>query len=707
MNRYLFVCVNDNHVHILLPVARCIEAHGNEVHFLSFDTYYANSARHALEKENIPWTELPSSHCKGQWYSYEWGGEAQTIATFEAVRELESFFSAYQPSCAVFGCDLGQLETLTIRAAERHGARTVLVQDGVLSTNTMPEETLSEWLQVGDGGCELLCVWGSGWVGHAKARGIGGEISVTGNPRYDYIAHTESPTNNEHNKTILVATGCKAKYNLRDPKEEVLIYERLLKQLLSQTTAQIILKLHPQQIPLEDYYALGERLGNRVEVIHLESFSAVLCRRKIDLMVTIGSTVAIECAAMGIPIALLSYIDSDFVDTLYRDVPFVYREEERFLSYLGGFPDSFRQSPDRTKTFVENYAGRVDGKAYERVSDEILRHANKQVAPKSISSLVVFDGTEADPVGTVRSILRGTGQVGEIIVADVSTDGTRGESLTQCITDRRFQLIHLPGESYGNALNRLLSTATGEVIACLEGNCTALPGWGESFYESLQESPKRKVSLSWYGARNSNSFIEEKRALPERVTVEWLAHNPASRLSYAYRRDDGLRVGGYREGVVSDLDLITRLTRDGSIYVIQSPLYLTPLNKAFKLVITPPESYRHLQGTQTTPPLLSVVILRDGSDDALARLARAVKAQTLAPGAFELFVVEEARSVTPRHALAQIFSGLTTYSVQVNNISDPRVRSEVTNYTLGERVLYLTTNEIPEKSLFETTLKHQ
>ena len=106
-------------------------------------------------------------------------------------------------------------------------------------------------------------------------------------------------------------------------------------------------------------------------------------------------------------------------------------------------------------------------------------------------SVVVPTYRRADRiVRCVRSVAGAIPADAEISVSDDgSTDDTRERVLSLCAEDARVRLVQGPNIGPAGARNRGWRAARGAVVAFIDDDCTAAPGWGEALLSALAADP--------------------------------------------------------------------------------------------------------------------------------------------------------------------------------------------------------------------------
>jgi GT2 family glycosyltransferase/tetratricopeptide (TPR) repeat protein len=142
------LCSNSNHVKLLAPVARQLHTHGWKPTFVSLDNYYGQGSAQALSDMGLERLELPTNHPDQDWYEHT--SEQRQAWGAEAAKAVHHLFETGAPQVLVVGNDTGALELLFVRAAERFGTRTVLLQEGALRSPSVNTETGERTTAIGE-----------------------------------------------------------------------------------------------------------------------------------------------------------------------------------------------------------------------------------------------------------------------------------------------------------------------------------------------------------------------------------------------------------------------------------------------------------------------------------------------------------------------------------------------------------------------------
>ena len=572
----LFAASNANHARIFMPVAESLAVCGYRINFLSFDHYYAQNAESALRKTQFSVTSLPSSKEIKDWWSYEL---EQTRPFIEEARlHIDALFFETRPSVLIVGNDWGPIEQTCIRTAEQYGTQTIFLQDGMHQAFPLDPQDRIHSPRLSDGGCDLSLVWTAETIEQLAARGIYGDLRVTGNPRYDRLFNLVRKKS-ENGYTVLLATQCFARYGQTTPAQEVSMYERILRQLLERKDVRVLIKLHPQTNIEQSYHKLAEGFGERVAIVENEDSLETL--EQVDAVVAISSTVYLEALSAGIPSRPLPHF-------LVPDVEYFETQESIYLSELRSdrFPESFRDSYKRLSVPEAQFRENVDGRATERVVAAISSVINAPTIslatePKvSVVSVI----TNVRSTLNLRTLLRKSNFPFELICVDTSQDGEPNKFLSREVRDSRLKVVSAPLATHAQACVLGLTNCRAEIVLRFSLNCISRPGAIENFYNELASNPNATVAFSAYGWRNSFGFMEQLHTAPRNATISQLFQDPAWPIlesAYALRckpQDLAPRLAQINDDFDRQLiaGVVGNLTDPAKVTISSKILYLSP-----------------------------------------------------------------------------------------------------------------------------------
>lgn len=190
------------------------------------------------------------------------------------------------------------------------------------------------------------------------------------------------------------------------------------------------------------------------------------------------------------------------------------------------------------------------------------------MTPPRVSVVIPFYNRAAFAPRCLRSVLRQkTSFAFEIVAVDnKSSDGTRDVL-------RRFpvRLVDCPTPGAGAARNVGVRAACGEIVAFLDSDCVAGPGWLESLVRPLIDDPSVSASggriLGYRADRGIAFYLQASGRINQRRFFNGRGLLPPffATANCAWRRADIERVGGFDERFAAgeDADLSWRILEDG------------------------------------------------------------------------------------------------------------------------------------------------
>ncbi len=209
------------------------------------------------------------------------------------------------------------------------------------------------------------------------------DVVVIGQPRYDILVRADEVFNKEevfqkfnlsHAKKLIVWTT----YPIEADEQVRQAYEReayavygALKRLGNEV--QLITKLHPGELGAPIHYRVARLVGVKPIVTEYSIYELL---HACDIMITLGSTTAIEASILGKPIIVLDLSNNK------KEIPYVnegialgaYSQDDLIASIESILYDSDIQAKlgDARQRFVYKYAYLQDGQASQRFADLIV-----------------------------------------------------------------------------------------------------------------------------------------------------------------------------------------------------------------------------------------------------------------------------------------------------------------------------------------------
>ncbi|HEY3411651.1 MAG TPA: hypothetical protein VGM51_01195 [Armatimonadota bacterium] len=315
-----FVASNDAHVVQFAPVMQELERRGVDAQLWSLDCVYNQGVTTCAASLGIDvGTLAPGMRVSSSFY------RRPVLAVWRDVlrcrRPFREWIDSTSPDVVVVGNDRGLVEKLILNTARHHGARVVLVQDGVLAAVPPRPVTLrrrfylagkgvgSKALRLmgfsymsasryGEGGADVLCASGPQGASVFRRLGVPADrIRITGQPRFDGLSPAVGSSEESHHLVVAFTTpfadaGIGA--DLQDRQTALLVD---LARELRDRGIRFRVKRHPRESPQTYADAFGDRLltvdGSSGDVL-----------RKCAVAVVGMSTVTDEAGLSGVPVVV-------------------------------------------------------------------------------------------------------------------------------------------------------------------------------------------------------------------------------------------------------------------------------------------------------------------------------------------------------------------------------------------------------------------
>jgi hypothetical protein len=556
--RIVILCSVAQQVPLVTPVADLLAARGWTVEMLSLDAFTGLDVTPAIRRTPHRWHELrnpmpPSSN-----------QTAATLAT-ELDRRARAYFADGGGAVLLLCNDVGHLERTVLRRAESSGWRTALLQHGTFTTDQpAPREHLVHY-DDGDAGVDLICAWGDGFAGRLRARGVGGQVTVTGNPRYDTLTPDMSRSRTPAagaSVRVVVAAQAWSRYGYGTETDEIAVYTRIIEILLEQPRVNVVLKLHPQQHQAP-YRRLAAQHASRLDLV-AEGDSLELLRTA-DAAVTVTSTFGLEAVLMGVPTVLLSYLETRYELPDFADYPFRSRSELEFRDSVRdpGFPEMLSLTGPQVTHLTSQLAHRLDGLAATRVADALTTLAapvRKTGETPVMTVLVWWRRDDHDTAAALATLLRQDG----VTVTVLNTCHDASPILSTLGEHPTLRVLEVADRSPHHAIAVALGRTDTELIAWFEASCLALPGWAPGLANALERHPDATIATSAYFACNHLRVGRWLVRVPD---------GPMTHTVFACRRRNALDWLAVSNATADETDLLRWLLGAGRLVVDRGALY--------------------------------------------------------------------------------------------------------------------------------------
>ncbi|MCB0354290.1 MAG: hypothetical protein KDD64_12220, partial [Bdellovibrionales bacterium] len=433
--------------------------------FLTCDNHYHQRAGETLVAAQKTPVALSTRAEVTDWPAMS---RAERVPHLESAREnLFRLFSSLKTDVVVVFFDRGDLEQLTLRAAERFGIRTVCIQDGLLGLSRAQwENSESPTPKIypaspGEGGADQFLIWGENFKRDLESVGICSQVEVVGSLRHDRLAQIANFRVKGPPYVIVLSGQPFSTFGFMFTSQEIALYERVARQLLARPDTKVIFRPHPESDLKDFYYKLPATFGDRLSVdIDSDLFDLL---SQADGLVTVSSTVAVESAALGIPTARLPHL----IGVVQRDTFLL--ENGKFEAKINAkdFPASltFGIDGEDLQSYGGKYLGTLDGRSLERTCSSILGQSkSKDPVGYQASVTALIESVGDDPTATIHSLLRQRISELNVVVYDRSPNQSLVQRLPKLFSDPRVTVKPAPGQRSGPALNAGLEGSTSEYI---------------------------------------------------------------------------------------------------------------------------------------------------------------------------------------------------------------------------------------------------
>lgn len=341
--KVLFELTNcETHLAIAGPVAEALRAGdpGVEVSVLSLcEVVGLKTDRAKIERVTSRVFQPYHASFKARSSSQGLAGRVKNLFSYLSVvwskrrvrRDMESFLDSYRPDIIVFANDRITPHVELIAAAKRQGIPTLLVQESIRKDNRfrIPLQakimlalfrrvlgvTEGDYMYHGQGGCDRIAAWGETSLTYFKEVGVPeSKVVLTGNPRIESIARADwGKKGADILRSYKVPDGATVVALTTNPIDVMglLSRDKLLESVSMAMDAvdgidnvHLFLKPHRLERP-EPYEEVAARHApGRIHVVPGMELFPLLSVSQACLI--FNSTVALEAAGMGVPVAILN-----------------------------------------------------------------------------------------------------------------------------------------------------------------------------------------------------------------------------------------------------------------------------------------------------------------------------------------------------------------------------------------------------------------
>ncbi|MCB0329565.1 MAG: hypothetical protein KDD70_07875 [Bdellovibrionales bacterium] len=591
-NCFVFLAATANQALIFAKLKEQLDKCGIESRFLTLENIYKQTAHLAFQKAGIPYEPIPLNNPPDDWCALDRPERNPYLQ--EVTSWAWRYFSAPAIHTLIVGNDVGDIEQICIRSAERFGIRTVRIQDGIQGLRRDFPVKVDDEFQAPtlfspipmEGGCEIYCVWSDYMKLMFEERGLAGDVKVTGSVRHDEFADIPPYKERRHKEKFVIGVAGQpfASYGDMWPAQEVSLYQHIIQMCLSRHDIEVIFRPHPESRMFDSYTLAFQNQCDRVSIEMGAPLSEFL--RNIDALVTVDSSVAGEAAALGIPAQRLLHLRTRTSGEVLRV------HEQRFMEYLHGtdfpfigesalLPDNSNVSAFRPRDFANTYVGTFDGKAVARTINVLIEAEIPRNEASDSGVTILIETIGQDPMAAINTSLKNIRPSDQVLVIDRTPESAVENFFSKRIVDPRLRILRAPLLPLIEALDVGLSHLTTPFILRLTPGTHLLPGALDMFRDQFLAEPNVSFVSSCFFGRNECAASEGFVKVPDSLNYEDLSRfGSYAMTSYCYLTSlQTIRsCDGFLDETHPDLNLLMRLTQKThqGAKIIQAPLFISP-----------------------------------------------------------------------------------------------------------------------------------
>ncbi|MBN2014538.1 MAG: CDP-glycerol glycerophosphotransferase family protein [Candidatus Altiarchaeota archaeon] len=291
-----------------------------------------------------------------------------------------------KPDIIVVTCEYGSLGLAAIMAGRTRGIPTLALQHGVIhpkhfayvhAADEVSEDISPRFYPLPD----KTAVYGT-YDKHVLTEINAypeSSIVVTGQPRYDILAHASSTFSRETtikkiglnpDKKLMLWTTQSHGLTIEENRRSFFEVYRTINELSERV--QLVIKLHPGETDYRMHKSIADEVG--ISPVITKDIDIYEIIHACDLMITKASTTGLEAIALNKPVIILNFGgEPDIFDYVKEGVAAgVYRENELKATIERLLEDDSKLAKNRG-AYIEKHLYRIDGKATERVVDLIRK----------------------------------------------------------------------------------------------------------------------------------------------------------------------------------------------------------------------------------------------------------------------------------------------------------------------------------------------
>jgi len=317
----------------------------------------------------------------------------KALAALTLIETSKVILNLVKPSVIIMHDEYGALQLSIINAAKKLGIPTISLQHGLITDNLLPYVHKPEHVKNNNQDLifplpNKMCVWSKNVKENLMRFGnFPSSIPiVTGDPKVDFLPNAMKSFDSseikrkykipEEKKIILFATE-----NLPKKEERDFVAKTVISTMKNLKNSHLIIKPHPNETDLTLYTNLIEeqKLTESSSIIKESNLYELLYIS--NLVILSYSTVGVEAMRMNKPVISLNLMDlHDDALMIRKNVVVVVRKIDELLPAIEKHlePKYSKKLIEEGKIFAEKELGVLDGKATERIIDQILQLKNQK-----------------------------------------------------------------------------------------------------------------------------------------------------------------------------------------------------------------------------------------------------------------------------------------------------------------------------------------
>ncbi len=317
--------------------------------------------------------------------------KAYTTITF--IETAERILEIEKPTVIVMHDEYGALQLSLIHAAKKRGIPTISLQHGLISDNILPYFHKPEHIKNENQGLifplpDKMCVWSENAKENLlKFGNFPSSIPIiTGDPKVDFLKKArESFDSNKIKQKYKIKKGRKivlfATENLPKKEENQKLAKTVISAMKKMENCHLIIKPHPNETDLTLYTNLISKYNlSESSIITEENLYELLYIS--NLVILSYSTVGVEAMRMGIPVISLNLMGlHDDALIIRKNMAVIVRNSDELLPTIEKHldPKNTQKLVEEGKIFAEKELGVFDGKANDRIIEQILQLKNQKL----------------------------------------------------------------------------------------------------------------------------------------------------------------------------------------------------------------------------------------------------------------------------------------------------------------------------------------